>query len=186
MPARSTGRSRSGSGDSRRLLLGVLNAPLDFAHRVEILGDLRAIAGAELCAAAAPCRPSPSRGCCRSRAARRAARSGVPPSPNSRSNTTRGSASVGSGVVGEDHERLFCRRRRSRCRSCRPGRSDPCRARATESACPGRSASRRSDRPSSRAGSRCLRSASLWRSSETRSWPTHGCRWCRRSSARDS
>jgi hypothetical protein len=34
-------------------------------------------------------------------------RSGLPPSPKSRSNTTRGSASVGSGVVGDDHERLF-------------------------------------------------------------------------------
>ena len=34
-------------------------------------------------------------------------RSGLPPSPNSRSKTTRGSASVGSGVVGDDHDRLF-------------------------------------------------------------------------------
>ena len=33
--------------------------------------------------------------------------SGVPPSPNSRSKTTRGSASMGSGVVGDDHARLF-------------------------------------------------------------------------------
>ena len=32
---------------------------------------------------------------------------GVPPSPKSRSNTTRGSASVGFGAVGEDHDRLF-------------------------------------------------------------------------------
>jgi hypothetical protein len=36
-----------------------------------------------------------------------AALPGDPPSPNSRSNTTRGSASVGSGVVADDHERLF-------------------------------------------------------------------------------
>ena len=31
----------------------------------------------------------------------------LPPSPNSRSNATRGCASAGSGVVGDDHERLF-------------------------------------------------------------------------------
>ena len=31
----------------------------------------------------------------------------VPPSPNSRSNTTRGFASVGSGVVGVDHASVF-------------------------------------------------------------------------------
>ena len=34
-------------------------------------------------------------------------RSRLPPSPNRRSKTTRGSASVGSGVVGDDHDRLF-------------------------------------------------------------------------------
>jgi hypothetical protein len=38
-------------------------------------------------------------------AARRCAE--LPPSPNSRSNTTRGCASDGSGVVGDDHDRLF-------------------------------------------------------------------------------
>jgi D-alanine-D-alanine ligase len=32
---------------------------------------------------------------------------GVPPSPNSDSNTSRGCASEGSGVVGDDQERLF-------------------------------------------------------------------------------
>ena len=31
----------------------------------------------------------------------------VPPSPNSRSNTTRGLFSVGSGVVGELHDSVF-------------------------------------------------------------------------------
>ena len=31
----------------------------------------------------------------------------LPPSPKRRSNTMRGCASDGSGVVGEDHERLF-------------------------------------------------------------------------------
>ena len=31
----------------------------------------------------------------------------VPPSPKSRSNTMRGWASAGSGVVGDDHDRQF-------------------------------------------------------------------------------
>jgi hypothetical protein len=38
-------------------------------------------------------------------AARRAA--GLPPSPNRRSKTTRGCASDGSGVVGDDQDRQF-------------------------------------------------------------------------------
>ena len=32
---------------------------------------------------------------------------GVPGTPNSRSKTTRGLVSIGSGVVGEDHEMVF-------------------------------------------------------------------------------
>ena len=40
---------------------------------------------------------------------RRAARSlgSVPPVPNSRSNTTCGSSSIGRGCVGDDHEMVF-------------------------------------------------------------------------------
>ncbi len=39
--------------------------------------------------------------------ASRALRSVLPPSPNSRSNTTRGLCSIGSGVVGELHAMVF-------------------------------------------------------------------------------
>jgi hypothetical protein len=39
------------------------------------------------------------------KAARRSA--AVPPSPNNRSKTTRGCASAGNGVVGDDQDRLF-------------------------------------------------------------------------------
>ena len=81
------------------LLLGLLDAPLDLAQRVEILVHAR-------CDRSGPSR-APSRAMSsvtqsrmlpffRSSALRSAA---VPPSPNSRSNTTRGFASVGSGVV---------------------------------------------------------------------------------------
>ena len=42
-----TGRSGTGSVEFGVLLFGGLNAPLDFAHRVEILGDPRAVARPE-------------------------------------------------------------------------------------------------------------------------------------------
>ena len=43
----------------------------------------------------------------RSRCAARGALLGVLPSPNMRSNTTCGFSSIGSGVVGVDHEIVF-------------------------------------------------------------------------------
>ena len=47
-PARRPGRSRSGSWLSARLGLGLLNAPLDLAHGLEILADPGAIRRPEL------------------------------------------------------------------------------------------------------------------------------------------
>ena len=88
-------------------LLGRLNPPLDFAHRVDVVGHRRAIARPERAEQPlqllvhrvenAPLLRGPAPARC----------AGVPPSPNSRSNTTRGLFSVGSGVVGELHDSVF-------------------------------------------------------------------------------
>ena len=91
----------------RRRRLGLLDAPLDFADGLEILVDPGAIGRAELRSAGARCRrcTESSRLARLRSAARRSA--ALPPSPNRRSKTMRGCASAGSGVVGDDHERLF-------------------------------------------------------------------------------
>ena len=91
----------------RRLGLGLLNAALDLADGVEVLADPGAIGRAELLLQAGDLVVAPSRAgwpVFRSAARRSAA---LPPSPNRRSKTIRGCASAGSGVVGDDHERLF-------------------------------------------------------------------------------
>ena len=90
--------------DERQLVVGLrlgnLDALLDVANRLEILGELRAVATA----GSAPCRcatssltESSTLRCWRSRASRTLG-SVLPLSPNSRSNTTRGLFCVGSGV----------------------------------------------------------------------------------------
>ena len=82
-----------------RLLLGSLNAPLDLAHVVEVLVELRAVAGAK---SRSRVLRSPATKSSRLRSVRIRARrsSAVLPPPNIRSNTTRGLISIGSGVVG--------------------------------------------------------------------------------------
>ena len=87
---------------ARALLLGLLNAALDVANRVEVLGELRAgRAGRARCCSRRPF-ASPNRECCVPSACRasRAAASVLSLAPNSRSNTARGLFSIGSGVVG--------------------------------------------------------------------------------------
>ena len=89
------------------LRFGLLDAALHLADGVEILADLGAVAGAELLLQAGDIVASPNRAGWRSCAARRGAPAALPPSPNRRSKTMRGCASAGSGVVGDDQERLF-------------------------------------------------------------------------------
>ena len=100
------GRSRSGSGFVRGVGFRFLDAAFDFANGVEILADLGAVGRAELLLQAGDVlgHPIEQAG---SLAQRGAAFGGLPPSPNRRSKTMRGWASAGSGVVGEDQERLF-------------------------------------------------------------------------------
>ena len=62
-----------------------------------------------------PCRggslpASRNRGCCRSRFIRARRCAALPPSPNKRSNTTRGWASAGFGVVGLRHEMVLTKK----------------------------------------------------------------------------
>ena len=91
----------------RRVGFGLLNAAFDFADGVEILADPRAIAGPELAVEPGDVFVEPNRAGwpAFASAARRSAM--LPPSPNRLSNTMRGCASAGSGVVGDDQERLF-------------------------------------------------------------------------------
>ena len=95
----------------QRILLGgrfgLLNAPLDVADRFQVLVDAVAIARAERVLQP---REFFGHGIEQARPllrARRGARPVPPSSPNRFSNTIRGWASAGSGVVGDDQERLF-------------------------------------------------------------------------------
>ena len=93
----------------RVLLLGPLNPPFDVADRFEVFA--RASPGPTRRRGARGCSPfrSPSRAGCGPSGCARAAPPGsvLPPSPNSRSNTTRGLCSIGSGVVGELQAMVF-------------------------------------------------------------------------------
>ena len=100
----------STTGSSRAaLLLGLLDAPLDVADGVEIFVELRADRRGRATRAAPPTssvtESSMLRSCCIR--ARRAFGSVLPLSPNSRSNTTRGLFSIGSGVVALRQEMVF-------------------------------------------------------------------------------
>ena len=178
------GRFSAGSGDSRRLPLGLLDPPLDLAHRVEVL-------------ARPSCDPpAPSRPCSRAMSS----------STQSRMLAFRrslGAARVGRAAVAEQpfeqHARIgFARQRRGRRRPRQVvlvhageavvavadlrdqvGAELERRNRRVAADLP----APRSDRSSSPARSRCLRSASRGRSSGMPIRPSHGCRRRRRSSA---
>ena len=63
-----SGRSSAGSpGCCRVLLLGLLNAPLHFAHRIQVIAHLAAVARAQVGARAATRRPARNPACCGSR-----------------------------------------------------------------------------------------------------------------------
>ena len=143
----------------RVALLGLLNPPLHFAHRIEILVHAWCDRRRRAPSAAGPCRASSNRGCCRSSSARRAA--------------ARASA-VAEQPLEDDARIGFGRQRRRR---RRPGQVVLIGARVAVVAVAdlrdqvgaeferrnlrvaADALRRRSDRPSCRAGSRCLRSA---------------------------
>ena len=88
-------------------LLRELDAPLDGAHRIEVLRDPRAVAGPDLALEAREVRADGVEDA-PVLAELRARRSAVePPSPKRRSKTTRGLFSIGSGVVGSRHAMVF-------------------------------------------------------------------------------
>jgi hypothetical protein len=86
--------------------LGPLDALLDFADVVEVLVEPRLVARSETGLEIAEIWVTESRmlASCLARATRC---SWVPGRPNSRSNTTRGLISIGTGVVSDDQEMVF-------------------------------------------------------------------------------
>ena len=101
------GRSRSGRTVVAALLLGALNPPLDFADGVHVIGHGVRSPGPSVLEQTPQLVVHRVQNARCSRAPAQAAAADVPPSPNSRSNTTRGLFSVGFGVVGELHESVF-------------------------------------------------------------------------------
>ncbi len=100
------GCSSDGSGVVCVVLFRPLNAALDFPHRLEVFADRALVADAEAPLEAAHAVGNESR---MLRSLRISARRAVtlPPSPNMRSKTTRGSRSCGSGVEAVRHDVEF-------------------------------------------------------------------------------
>ena len=90
------------------LRFGPLNPPLDLADVVEILAQPRAVARAQPALQVLAClRVIGVEDAAVPLHARQRAAPAFPARPNSRSNTTRGLISIGSGVVGDAHEIVF-------------------------------------------------------------------------------
>ena len=91
------------------LLLGLLDAPLDVAQRLEVVADFRVVRRRRASAEAASRGRSPSRECFDpgAAAAMRTRGSVLSLAPNRRSNTTRGSFSDISGSVGVSHDSVL-------------------------------------------------------------------------------
>ena len=190
------GRDARGMIDERQLLiallLGHLDAPLDVANRVEILGR----ASCDRLRPSAPCRcatssltESSTLRCCRIRASRTFG-SVLPLSPNSRSNTARGLFCVGSGVFALcQRDRVGVGAGEARCRRRPPSRRtrSPARATPAASACP--SPARGSDPSRCRHRARS-RSSAARRRSGTACWLSRarrpGARASERSPARSA